>query len=306
MKSFRKEFNTLSYIVKKSNKILLFAHNRPDGDTSGANLAMKYYLESIGKQADVGCFDDLPEYLSELFRGEKFLHPDEIDFASYDVVIACDSVERGFDRVRDRLSEDQVLVLIDHHPDIVSEGDLNMIESKYSSASEIIFDYFKFAGAKFSVKVANFLLAGILGDTGNLQHANTSAKVMQAVAELIKKGASVSRVVTSIFGNSKITTLKLWGIALEKAKINPKNKMIVTVITQDDLKQCGATYDDIADVASILNTVPETKFSLVLSQRGRTVKGSLRSEEYKGVNVSEIAHMFGGGGHRLASGFEVE
>jgi nanoRNase/pAp phosphatase (c-di-AMP/oligoRNAs hydrolase) len=32
----------------------------------------------------------------------------------------------------------------------------------------------------------------------------------------------------------------------------------------------------------------------------------LRSEEYKGVDVSEIAHKFGGGGHKLASGFEVK
>ncbi len=59
-------------------------------------------------------------------------------------------------------------------------------------------------------------------------------------------------------------------------------------------------------MASILNTVPGTKFSLVLSQRDEnTVKGSLRSEEYKGVDVSEIAHKFGGGGHKLASGFEL-
>jgi len=36
------------------------------------------------------------------------------------------------------------------------------------------------------------------------------------------------------------------------------------------------------------------------------VKGSLRSEEYKGVDVSKIAAQFGGGGHKLASGFEVK
>ncbi|MDH4330563.1 MAG: DHHA1 domain-containing protein, partial [Candidatus Moranbacteria bacterium] len=58
---------------------------------------------------------------------------------------------------------------------------------------------------------------------------------------------------------------------------------------------------------SILNTVPETSFSLVLSERkDGIIKGSLRSEEYKGVNVSEIAHTFGGGGHRLSSGFEIK
>jgi nanoRNase/pAp phosphatase (c-di-AMP/oligoRNAs hydrolase) len=36
------------------------------------------------------------------------------------------------------------------------------------------------------------------------------------------------------------------------------------------------------------------------------VKGSLRSEEYKDVDVSIIASEFGGGGHKLASGFEMK
>lgn len=83
--------------------------------------------------------------------------------------------------------------------------------------------------------------------------------------------------------------------------------MIATVITQKDIEECEATSEDLAQVASILNTVPGTRFSLILSEReGGRIKGSLRSEEYKDVDVSAIAHEFGGGGHKLASGFEVQ
>jgi len=32
----------------------------------------------------------------------------------------------------------------------------------------------------------------------------------------------------------------------------------------------------------------------------------LRSEEYKGIDVSKIASLFNGGGHRFASGFRVD
>jgi phosphoesterase RecJ-like protein len=123
----------------------------------------------------------------------------------------------------------------------------------------------------------------------------------------MKKGAPISRIVDMVFTNKKISTLKLWGKAFEKAKINPQNGMIATVLTEEDISNCEASTEDIAQVASILNTVPGTKFSLILSQReGDNIKGSLRSEEYKGVDVSEIAHKFGGGGHKLASGFEIE
>jgi phosphoesterase RecJ-like protein len=130
---------------------------------------------------------------------------------------------------------------------------------------------------------------------------------MNIASDLMKKGAPISKIVDIVFANKKISTLKLWGRAFEKAKINPRNGMIATVLTEDDIKDCEASTEDIAQVASILNTVPGTKFSLILSQReGDNIKGSLRSEEYKGVDVSEIAHQFGGGGHKLASGFEVK
>jgi len=184
---------------------------------------------------------------------------------------------------------------------------LRIVDSQYSSVCEIIYKFLVSINAETNLKIANCLLLGIISDTGNLQHSNTTADVMEIASKLIKKGASVSKIVGSVFSNKKITTLKLWGRAFEKARINPKNKMIVTVLTQEDIKQCEASTDDIAQIASILNAVPGTSFSLVLSQRdNKTIKGSLRSEQYKGIDVSEIAHLFGGGGHKLASGFEIK
>jgi len=44
---------------------------------------------------------------------------------------------------------------------------------------------------------------------------------------------------------------------------------------------------------------------LVEYEQGKT-KASLRSENYKGVDVAKIASLFGGGGHRLASGFRID
>lgn len=306
MQSFVKEFNTLHYIINKSNSVLLFAHSGPDGDTAGATLAFKEYIESLGKKADIACFDPFPAYLENLL-GAKFNFPEKLELTSYDAVIACDSVERGFNKIFPKLSKEQAVVLIDHHPDITLEGDVNILESSVSSVCEIIYSFFKFFNIKITKEIATFLMAGILGDTGSLQHSNTGAEVMNIASELMKKGASLFKIVEAIFSNKKLSTLKLWGRAFEKAIINPKNNMIVTVLTEEDIKECEASTEDIAQVASILNTVPGTKFSLILSQReGDAVKGSLRSEGYKGVDVSEIAHQFGGGGHKLASGFEIK
>lgn len=306
MKKFHQEFHTLDYALKGCDQILLFAHARPDGDTSGSVLALQEYAKQLGKKADIACFDEVPTYLEPFFPA-PFLPAAELKLEKYKLIIACDSVERGFEKVLPSLNKDQIVALIDHHPDITISGDITIIDSEYSSVCEIIYDFFTFSQATINREMATSLLLGILTDTGMLQHANTTSRVLSIVSELMKRGAPMGKIVDATFNSKKISTLKLWGLAFERAKINQENGMIASVLTEKDLEEYGAGPDDIAQVATILNTVPGTKFSLVLSERkGGIIKGSLRSEKYKGVNVSKLAAQFGGGGHELASGFEVK
>lgn len=304
-KRFVAEFRNLKYIVENAENVLLVAHTRPDPDTVGANVALKEYLSDLGKKVDIVCYDPFPEYLTSLFSHE-FRTPDQVDWQSYQAVIASDSVNRGFDRMADRITEQHATVLIDHHPDITITGDVEIIDANYSSTCEILFNYFESAHIAITARMATALLTGISGDTGSFQHSCTTPRVMEIASVLMKRGAPLSKISGSVFTNKKISTLKLWGRAFAKAKINQKNGMIVSALTQQDIAECEASTNDVNQVATILNTVPGTKFSLVFFQLDdTTVKGSLRSEEGKGVDVSAIAHRFGGAGHRLASGFEM-
>ncbi len=305
MKNFEKEFRTLHYVISKANRILLFAHSRPDPDTVGANLAMGEYLKSLGKHVDIACFNPFPDSLKGLIE-HTFFHPDQLDLQGYDAIIATDSVDRGFDTVISRFTENQVIVLIDHHPDITLSGDIAIIDAEYSSTSELLYLFFTGAGVPITKSMATLLLMGILFDTGGFQHGGVSPQVMEIASELMKKGAPLSKISQIIFTNKNIGAMKLWGKAFEKAKFDQKTGMLVTAVTQQDITECSACAEDIYQVASILSTVPDAKFAMVLSERDQlTVRASLRSMEHHGVDVSAIAHQFGGGGHKLASGFEV-
>lgn len=306
MKNFATEFHTLNYVIKESDNILLFAHSHPDPDTAGSVLALKEYAKSLGKNVDIACPDPYPENLSSIVP-EKFEFPARLDLKKYKLIIACDSVERGFEKIVDEFSSEQVIALLDHHPDIKMKKDIDILDADVSSVCELVYEFFIFNKIEITRKMATSLMLGILGDTGTFQHSNTTARTMEIASDLMKKGAPVSKIVQATFSNRNISTLKLWGRAFEKAKISPENGMIATVITQKDMAECEASPEDIAQVANILNTVPGTKFSLILSEReGGIVKGSLRSEEYKNMDVSKLAAEFGGGGHKLASGFEVK
>lgn len=306
MKNFTKEFHTLNYAIKNSTNILIFAHTRPDGDTTGASFALAEYIKNLGGNVDVACFDPLPDYLRNIIEND-FKFPGHIDFSRYKLIIAADSVDRGFNKIKDSLNENQITAILDHHPDIATSGDINILDPKFSSVCEIVYEFFIFNKIEITRKMAACLMLGILGDTGMFQHSNTTPHALEIASHLMKLGAPLSKIVQTSFSNKKICTLKLWGKAFEKARIDSKNGMIFTVLTQKDIKDCDASTEDIAQVSGILNTVPGTKFAMILSERGDgIIKGSLRSEEYKGVDVSKIAAQFGGGGHKLASGFEIK
>jgi len=307
MLDYSKEFRSLNYVIRKADKVLLFAHSRPDSDTVGANIALQEYITSLGKSADIACLESFPEFAGGLFPGTVFLSPFDIDINTYDVIIACDSVNRGFDKVRGTINDDKVITLIDHHPIEDPQGDIIVIDTGFSSASEIIFHFLKNEEIPMSQKMATALLLGILGDTGNLQHSSTTPDTFSAAAALIRSGAQLPKITTNVFSNNKISTLRLWGRALSRAKINPTNGMIYSAITEKDIEELGnPSTEDLYIASALLNNVPDAKFSLLFYQiTPDSVRGSLRTEPHKGIDVSKIARSLGGGGHKYASGFEI-
>lgn len=307
---FAEEFNQIKKEFEKSRKVLLVAHSRPDEDTMGSVFVLKEYLEkTLGKQADVVCLDAFPEYLKTVFEGERFTDIRKIEIGDYDLLVGCDAVERGFEKVVDEKGKNQKIILLDHHPHLEMKKikpDIVVSDENYSSVCELLYDFLDFHRIAINKKIASYLLAGILYDTAAFQHANTSVRVMEISADLMRKGAPMNKIIEATFKNKRLETLKLWGRAMERAQINEKTGAILSFITREDMQELGIKEDEIGRIAELLNTVVGTKFSLVLIEKGENrVKGSLRSEWYKNVDVSEIAQKLRGGGHRLASGFEI-
>jgi bifunctional oligoribonuclease and PAP phosphatase NrnA len=307
---FSREFISIKKELDRAQRILLVAHAAPDGDTIGSVFSLKEYLVNfLNKEAIVTCSDPIPQHLADVLIGENITTSDIIEIEKFDLIVGCDAVERGFEKIVKTKSQNQKIILLDHHTTLRMnrvKPDIAISDEKYSSVCEILYDFFDFHRIELNRKMAEYFLLGILGDTGIFQHANTTPRVMEIAANLMKRGASLNKIIRLTFKNKRLETLKLWGRAMGRAEINPKTGAIMSYITKKDLEELQGDAEDISAVAEILNTVSGTKFSLVLSERGENrVKGSLRSEEYKNVDVSEIAKLLRGGGHRLSSGFEV-
>ena len=299
-------------LIKASESILILTHKNPDGDAVGSVLGLAQALESMGK--NVKCFskDVVPDVFGFLPNVSKI--KDQTVPERYDLVILLDCAlfdRTGLTNIKDVASSFDRLLIIDHHPKGETECDhyekcIFVIDAEMSSTAVLIYKLLKNADIEITKDIANCLLTGIFTDTGGFQHSNTDSQSLEAAAEFMKKGSRVDKIAKNIFNSKSMAAIKLWGIALSRIKTDSETGMAVSYVSRKDIEDFGAKEEDLAGLVNAINTVSDAKFSLLLTEsEDCKIKGSLRSEEYNGIDVSRIARSLGGGGHKLASGFEM-
>jgi len=304
------QFKKLKKIITTYNNFLLVVHPSPDADALGSSFGLKNYITSLNKKATIYSIDMPSKDLETLFKFKNITTI--LDLKNKEVIIFLDRgdvyYKLGFEEKISKLSNPpKKIINIDHHPHTKIDIALNIRSTQAAATSEIIYTFFDKIHFSINQKTAQYLLNGIYADTGGFKHNNTSPEVLEIAGELMRHGASITKINRALFANKTISALKLWGVALDRVQINKKTGMAVSFITKSDLKKCNASIEDLDGLSEILNTISEAKFSLMLTERAENrVKASLRSEEYKKIDVSKIARLFKGGGHKLASGFEIE
>ncbi|MDD5613952.1 MAG: DHHA1 domain-containing protein, partial [Candidatus Omnitrophica bacterium] len=82
--------------------------------------------------------------------------------------------------------------------------------------------------------------------------------------------------------------------------------IIWSQIRPDDLNRAGATEDELEGFIDMLKTVQNVKVAVVFQeQAGGIIKVGFRSKD-KNIDVDKIASVFGGGGHKMASGCKIK
>lgn len=303
-------FSKLKDAFAKGEEFLLICHLDPDGDAIGALLALNEGILSAGKKARMVCLNSIPKVFSFLPDIEKIKN--DFLLGNFDTVILLDNGDlrrTGFAERIVQISEKKIpLINIDHHPknDLWKYASINYVNERSSSSSELIYRLFKGLGWSISPKIATALLTGIFTDTGGFHHPNTSVSVLDAVSELLSKGAKLKIISDNISKYHSIKRLKLWGIALNRLVINKKYGIAASILLRKDIEELDATDEEIPGLVNLINAIPESKLALLLYEAmDGKIKGSLRTEKDE-VDVAFLAKLLGGGGHRRAAGFEID
>ena len=299
MQKYIQEFEQIKNLIQRSQNIAIISHKGPDGDTIGANLALRQALLNMGKNAISFARDPIPLNSSFLKGADEFrtdFNPDE-----FDMVIAVDC---GASYMMKYEFTHPYLVNIDHHPSNDSFGLINVVDPQMAATVAIVYFLLEYLGAQITKEIATCLMNGLYSDTGSFRHSNTNSLTLKIASNLVAKGADYNRIVKNQFHSNRVEQLKLWGRVLSRARLNDK-AAAVSAVTEKDFDELNANAEDLSGVIDYLNTIPESKFCVLLAEDGNgNIKGSFRTQDEK-IDLTQIAGLFGGGGHKKAAGFTI-
>ena len=224
--------------IQQAEQILLITHKNPDGDGLGAISAMALYLKSINKNYQLFCLDAVPENNQFLPLINEVATNKKVFDNQFDLVIVLDSGDLEYAGVADLLNRSKIKILIniDHHPTNNNFGDINLVLPDFSSASEIIYQLFKYWQVPINKEIATALLNGIIFDTGAFSNAATSLSSLKTASHLLNLGARHNQINERILRNKSLGLLKLWGRAFERLQYNPKYSLAFTAVLKKDLE----------------------------------------------------------------------
>jgi phosphoesterase RecJ-like protein len=300
-------FPQLKEQLIQSKNVVVISHNRPDGDTTGANLAVRLYLESIGKNVTSACSDPIPNNFHFLPKVETFTQ--EFLLEDFDTVIIVDAgakhLVRFFETYPELTRTRKPIISIDHHYSNDKFGTLNIIDPQETSTTSLLYKFFQDQDLPITPDIATCLLNGIYTDTGSFMHSNTTPETMKIASHLIKLGANFKDISKFNFKTKQTKELKLMGEVLDNLTVNEKN-VVVGAVDQETFQRYNASSEDLGGVADMISSIPSTDYSMLLTEsKDGKIKASLRTRK-EDINVAKIAEQYGGGGHAKAAGFKKE
>ncbi len=314
MEAFQKEFFAL---VEKAEHIVITAHLSPDDDSIGSVMAMHEILSTKYPTKDIRIlYGGESSHRHSIFTNYKniIFVPDIADhLRDTDLLVMLDvnnyaRVSKQPEKIRSIANR----VIIDHHATPPDESTLSVIATNYSSNSELIYRALLDDEGLLTPTLAESLLLGIVGDTGNFAFVNPGQTgVLSLGAILIEKiGMSIDKFRSRYGGIPKkiIPLLKTLAQYTEYATVEGWPSVQYTYLDIADVKHDEYSEEDISAAAHIyigqyLTKIEGQPWGFIITPRADG-SGKLHARSLPGsVNVRDLCQrMASGGGHDRASG----
>jgi bifunctional oligoribonuclease and PAP phosphatase NrnA len=298
--------------LREASKLVVVAHENPDGDAIGSLVAMQGILSEIGKD----CLMFIAERELPLPQEYRFLPLDGLvseppaDVNERTIVfLDCGNIERNPAEAFRREGGVGLHILnIDHHHDNTHFGTVNLVVPEASCTAEIVWDLMKALGVTPTRTVADALYVGLITDTGRFMYENTGTQAHLMAADLIQAGVDVHAIYRRVYEDVPYGKLALLARGLANVERFDDGRLTITDLSAVDFNDSDAEESYSEGLIDHLRAVQGTRLAALVRDRlggNGSRKVSLRAGD-DAIDVSAIARAQGGGGHRQAAGFSTE
>jgi len=298
-------------IIQQYDSFILTTHENSDGDGIGAELSMYLFLKSLNKVVRIVNHEKPAQMYHFLPASNKVKTKlDEKSLDDNTIIFMLDYNELG------RIGHDLEYILelpnlkirIDHHkkPEKIPHC-ISYIDDRASSTCEIVFyllqEFLKDEDPSLKKQIATALYTGIIFDTNNFVNKNVSADTFVTCAALKEMGVDTTDCYLRIFENRSTLELKLLGLTLSSIEEFKKGRIVFYYTTKQMLNGCGQSIDITEGFSKDVKPSNGRDVTVYIREVGHNeYRVSLRSSH---LDVQKVAEYFGGGGHKLASGFQT-
>lgn len=285
--------------LEKARNVIIASHVRPDGDAIGSLLGLGLALRDGGKSVQMVLADGVPSSFKHLEGSELILKEPTAEFDTFITVDSADYKRVG--KPFENFSRPDIN--IDHHITNENFGKINLIEPEEVATAAILARHLPEWGYNITKPIAAALLTGIVTDTLGFRTSNTNPSALRLCAMLMETGVDMTELYMRALVKKTFPAARYWGAGL--SRLEQKNGIVWATLTLSDRKLAGYSGNDDADLINMISAIDGNKVGMIfVEQSDKHVKISWRALE-PGIDVSQVAKHFKGGGHAAAAGADI-
>jgi len=297
--------------ISGAREVLTVCHENPEADALGSALALALAVEQLGGRATPVCSDPVPQ-MYDFIPGMQRFRQDPEPGRQYDLIVVgdCGDLERvGPVLARQRqLFAEVPIVNIDHHISNSGFGEIDWIDPAAAATCEMVSLLLPALGLPLDAAdgaIAANLLAGLVIDTANFQHPNTTPRTLRVAAELVGVGAPLPETARRLYRTKPNAQLKLFGLVLARLESELEGRLVWTVLRQSDFVQTGTAAEEAEGLSDLLSHSDTGQLIILFKEAEQQTRLSVRTKD-GGLDATRLTGEFGGGGHARAAGATVD
>ncbi len=292
----KQEIRKIIKKIRQYDIIVIARHTSPDPDAIASQTALRDAIKLTFPKKEVYAVGTSVSKFKYYGNLDKV---DETSFKKDALLIALDVP--NFSRIDgvDKTAFKEIFK-IDHHPSEEMFGECDWVDETSSSTCQLIIELVLESGMKIDRRIAENLYLGVVSDSDRFLISYTSSKTFHLVAKLIDKTQIDFTSLYNYLYERPYEEIKFHGYLSENLTITD-NGFAYIIIDTNILKKYNV---DTATPSNMINDFSNIKNVYVwtfvtFDEKNEIYKVNIRS---KGPVINETAAMFGGGGHKFASG----